>query len=72
MLEQERQKRQSQYEHQIGVLAYERLRYQKRIEEIDLELAELEGALRESERIRADISTQAAIIDAAKEVTEDA
>jgi len=71
MLEQERQKRQSQYEVQIGVLAYERLRYQKRIEEIDLELAELEGALRESERIRADISTQAAI-DAAKEVTEDA
>ena len=61
MLEQERQKRQARIESQIGTLSYERLRHQKRIDAIDLELAALEGALAESERVRVDLTTEAAI-----------
>jgi len=69
MLEQERLKRQAGYKVRIGVLAYERMHCQKRIDEIDIELAELEGAMRESERVRIDIQTEAAI-EAAKKETE--
>lgn len=74
MLEEERLKRQVAAEMRAGKLAYERLTLDRTIDqcttrkaEIDLELAECEGALRESERERIDICTQAAIDAAQKE-----
>ena len=72
MLEEGRRKRQTSVEARIGRLCYERVRLDRQIDEynaqkvrIDLELAECEGALRESERARVDIQTKAAI-DAAQ------
>lgn len=76
MLEEERLKRQAGLEARIGRMCYERVRLDREIEEcnarkaqIDLELAECEGALRENERARIDIQTEAAI-DAAKKETD--
>jgi len=76
MLEKARQERQARIEGEIGLLSYERFRLsreiaerQQRIAEIDRLLAEHEGALRENERERVDIATQAAIDQAVTENT---
>ena len=74
MLEEERRKRQTSIEARIGRLCYERFRLDRQVDEcnaqklkIDLEIAECEGALRESEHTRLDMQTQAAIDVAKKE-----
>jgi len=61
--------RKDRYVIQIGKLAYEKLTLQKRMEEIDDSIRQLEGAQAENEQALRDASTQEAINDGTKEVT---
>lgn len=54
-------KRDTQYTAQIRRLAYERLKLQRRIDEIDKLILQLEGALQETEQVKNDIATQEAV-----------
>lgn len=76
--EEARLRRQVNFEVEIGNLAYERFRLcreiearQHRIDEIDVLIEKIEGALQESERVRLDIATQVAIDEAKAAATAD-
>ncbi len=61
--------RQAQLNQQIGNLAFERLTHIRRIEEIDAQLAVIEGMLRENEKTRRELLVDAQLA-AAKAKTE--
>ena len=60
----------AQYSIRIGRLAYERLQLQRRIEEIDKIILQIEGAQAGISQVKADLETQR-VVNLAKSNTEE-
>lgn len=63
--------RQVQYTQRLGSLAYERIKLQRQIKDIDHDIAALEGAIQADEATQKDVLTDIAIAQAQeKEIVE--
>ena len=71
MLKEAMQTRLQQYRNKLYSLAYERLQLQKKMEDIDVSIKQLEAAIVENEQASRDINTQEAIDKSKQEETSE-
>lgn len=70
MLKENLLKRKTEYSAKIGDLAHERLQHQRRIEDIDKAILQLQGAIIEIDQCSREVSTEEAINQAKKKEEE--
>jgi prefoldin subunit 5 len=66
VIKENQQSRREHFNFEVGSLAYQRIKLQKQIEEIDRKITQLEGAITENDNLRRDLGSEEAIQEAQK------